>query len=41
MNNNKFKLEFLKIPENESELLNDIIQVIGKAKIGIVRALIE
>jgi len=35
------RLEFLKIPENESELLADIIRVLGHSKIGIVKVLLD
>ena len=35
------RLEFLKIPENESALLSDIIRVLGHSKIGIVKVLLN
>jgi hypothetical protein len=35
------RLEFVKIPENESELLNDIIRVLGHSKLGITKVLLD
>jgi len=35
------RLEFVKIPENESALLADIIRVLGHSKIGIVKVLLN
>lgn len=35
------RLEFVKIPENESELLADIIRVLGHSKLGITKVLLD
>lgn len=35
------RLEFVKIPESESELLADIIRVLGHSKLGITKVLLE
>lgn len=35
------RLNFVKIPENESALLNDIIRVLGHSKLGIVKVLLD
>ncbi len=35
------RLEFVKIPENESELLNDIIRVLGHSRLGITKVLLD
>lgn len=35
------RLEFLKIPENESTLLSDIIRVLGHSKLGITKVLLD
>ncbi len=34
-------LEFVKIPENEEELLVNIIQVLGRSDLGIIRAILD
>ncbi len=38
---NLVRLEFLKIPENESALLTDIIRVLGHSKLGITKVLLD
>ncbi len=38
---NTVKLDFLKVPEQETELLVDIIKVLGKSNLGIVKATLE
>ena len=35
------RLEFVKIPENESALLSDIIRVLGHSKLGITKVLLD
>ncbi len=35
------RLEFVKIPENESELLSDIIRVLGHSRLGITKVLLD
>ena len=35
------RLEFVKIPDNESELLADIIRVLGHSKLGITKVLLD
>ncbi len=38
---NMVRLAFLKIPDNESELLTDIIRVLGHSKLGITKVLLN
>ncbi len=38
---NMVRLDFLKIPDNESELLTDIIRVLGHSKLGITKVLLD
>lgn len=38
---NMVRLEFVKIPENESALLSDIIRVLGHSKLGITKVLLD